>query len=100
MRSTVVRAPPMGRRVGDVSWETASMATAKTPLGDIMGVELEGCQRYAGIRYARAPVGELRFRAPQPVEPWSGVYDATEFGPSAPQPPPLPGSFITAGELR
>jgi para-nitrobenzyl esterase len=76
------------------------MVTARTPLGEVRGVDLAGCERYAGIRYARAPVGQLRFRAPQPVGPWSGVYDATEFGPSAPQPPPLPGSFVAAGELR
>ena len=76
------------------------MATATTPLGTISGVDLDGCERYAGIRYAQAPVGDLRFRPPQPVEPWDGVYDATAFGPSAPQPPPMPGSFITEGELR
>ena len=64
------------------------MTTASTPLGEVKGVELEGCERYAGIRYAKAPVGPLRFQAPEPVEPWKGVYDATEFGASALQPPP------------
>jgi para-nitrobenzyl esterase len=76
------------------------MATATTPLGQIKGIDLDGCERYAGIRYAEPPVGPLRFRAPQPVDPWPGVYDATAFGPSAPQPPPLPGSIIAEGELR
>ena len=76
------------------------MATITTPLGEMKGVDFDGCERYAGIRYAKAPIGELRFRAPQPVDRWEGVYDATEFGASAPQPPPLPGSFITEGELR
>ncbi len=76
------------------------MATITTPLGEIKGLEDEDCERYLGIRYAKAPVGELRFRAPQPVERWDGVYDATALGPSAPQPPPLPGSFMVEGELR
>src|SRR4051812_24518459 len=76
------------------------MVTTTTPLGALEGVDLEGCERYAGIRYARAPVGDLRFRAPQPVEPWEGVYDATRFGPSAPQPPPLAGSIIAIGDLH
>jgi para-nitrobenzyl esterase len=76
------------------------MATANTPLGQIKGIDLDGGARYAGIRYAKPPVGDLRFRAPQPVEPWPGVYDATDFGASAPQPPPMPGGLITAGEVR
>jgi para-nitrobenzyl esterase len=76
------------------------MATATTRLGQIKGVDFDGGERYAGIRYAKPPVGDLRFRAPQPVEPWPGVYDATAFGPSPPQPPPMPGGLITAGEVR
>lgn len=39
-------------------------------------------QRYAGIPYAKPPVGDLRWRNPQSVEKWSGVRDAKEFGPS------------------
>ncbi len=76
------------------------MANTTTPLGEITGIDLDGCERYAGIRYAKPPVGDLRFRAPQPVGPWPGVYEATTFGPSGPQPPPMPGSFITEAELR
>jgi para-nitrobenzyl esterase len=40
---------------------------------------------FAGIPYARGPVGELRWRPPQPPEPWSGIRPATEFGAMAPQ---------------
>ena len=76
------------------------MATATTPLGRVTGVDLDGVERYAGIRYAKPPVGDRRFRAPEPVEPWDGTYGATDFGPSAPQPPPMPGSFLAEGELR
>ena len=38
-------------------------------------------QVYAGIPYAKAPIGELRWKEPQEVEPWSEVRDATKFGP-------------------
>ncbi|HEL2684529.1 carboxylesterase/lipase family protein [Streptococcus suis] len=35
---------------------------------------------WLGIPYATAPVGELRWKAPQPVEKWEGSFDATEIG--------------------
>ena len=40
---------------------------------------------YLGIPYAEPPVGELRFVAPKPVKPWSGIKNATEFGVSCVQ---------------
>ncbi|MFB2579775.1 carboxylesterase/lipase family protein [Herbiconiux sp. P15] len=40
---------------------------------------------WKGIPFAAAPVGELRFRRPQPPEPWEGTRPATRFGPMAPQ---------------
>ncbi|BCK58609.1 carboxylesterase/lipase family protein [Nocardia wallacei] len=36
--------------------------------------------RWRSIPYAAPPVGDLRFRAPQPVRPWTGVREATDFG--------------------
>lgn len=36
---------------------------------------------FKGIPYAEAPVGELRFRAPEPCRGWEGTYQAVEFGP-------------------
>lgn len=37
---------------------------------------------FIGIRYGKAPTGELRFREPQPAEPWSGVLNATGTPPA------------------
>jgi para-nitrobenzyl esterase len=69
------------------------MASVTTRLGEMKGVDLDGCERYAGIRYAKAPVGARRFLPPEPVdEPWDGLYDATSFGASAPQ-------AVTAGSV-
>lgn len=55
--------------------------------GDIEGV-LDGQDLavYKAVPYAAPPVGELRWRAPQPVEPWVGVKHTTDFGPWPPQP--------------
>ena len=40
-----------------------------------------GVQSYLGVPFARPPVGDLRWRAPQPVIPWAGVRQARAFGP-------------------
>lgn len=40
---------------------------------------------FKGIPFAAPPVGELRWKAPQPVQPWNGVRPALEFGPRAMQ---------------
>jgi para-nitrobenzyl esterase len=53
--------------------------------GDVEGVVRRELRMWRGIPYAAPPIGELRFRAPAPVIPWSGVLDASEFGPVAPQ---------------
>ncbi|XP_041969347.1 juvenile hormone esterase-like isoform X2 [Aricia agestis] len=36
---------------------------------------------FKGIPYAQPPVGNLRFKAPQPPQPWQGIRDATQHGP-------------------
>ena len=46
-----------------------------------------GLRVYRGIPFAAPPVGELRWRAPQPVPAWEGVRDASDFGEACIQPP-------------
>ena len=58
---------------------------ATTTRGEVAGAEHDGVLRFAGIPFAAPPVGDLRFRAPQPHPKWDGVRDATAFGPVAPQ---------------
>ena len=59
----------------------------KTEAGLVAGTTVVGgqVQLYKGIPFAAAPVGNLRWRSPQPVTPWIGVRQVVEFGPSCPQ---------------
>jgi para-nitrobenzyl esterase len=57
----------------------------------VRGREKNGVLLFAGIPYAAPPVGERRFRAPEPADAWREVRDATRFGPAAPQ---LPGEGL------
>ncbi len=69
------------------------MVRVETASGTVEGVREGGLEVFRGIPYAQPPVGELRLRGPRPVEPWSGVRAAAEFGPWAPQ--NAPGSSLT-----
>ena len=55
--------------------------------GPICGRYFEDVARFSGIPYAAAPVGDLRFRPPQPVEPWTEVRDVGDPGCISPQNP-------------
>jgi para-nitrobenzyl esterase len=44
-----------------------------------------GLQLFLGIPFAKPPLGELRWKAPQPVENWKGVLETKKFGPRAVQ---------------
>jgi para-nitrobenzyl esterase len=46
---------------------------------------------YKGIPFAAPPVGDLRWKPPQPVKAWEDVRACTEFGPWCPQPTPIMG---------
>ena len=54
--------------------------------GELIGSrEANGTHAWRGIRYAQPPTGALRWRAPQPVPAWNGVFHALDHGPMAPQ---------------
>ena len=43
--------------------------------------DASGIRVFKGIPYAAPPVGELRWKAPQPVQPWNGIRGIAEWGP-------------------
>lgn len=71
--------------------EALAAPQVRVAQGELRGADLPGGGGvYRGVPYAAAPVGPLRWRAPQDAPPWRGVRDAAVFGPSCPQ-PPFPG---------
>lgn len=58
---------------------------ADTTYGPIQGKVREDVLLFAGIPYAAAPIGSLRFKEAQPHAGWSQVRQTTRFSPAAPQ---------------
>src|SRR5689334_16972891 len=57
-----------------------------TGYGQIEGRETDGVRVWKGIPYARPPVGELRFCAPERPANWEGIRDGGKYSPICPQP--------------
>ena len=60
--------------------------TVTTQQGKLRGMIENGVYVWKGVRYAQPPVNHLRFKLPQPLPKWQGVYNATEYGNIAYQP--------------
>ena len=59
---------------------------ARTTSGPVEGDGADGVLIFKGIPYAAAPIGDLRWRAPQPPAAWNTPRQATAFGPRCLQP--------------
>ena len=59
------------------------MVIVKSKFGIIEGNQERDYQSFLGIPYAKPPIGDRRFKGPQPLDKWDGIKDATKFGPIA-----------------
>ena len=71
-------------------------AQVRVESGELQGVVTDGVASFKGIPFAAPPVGDLRWRPPQPAVRWTAVRQAAEFGADCMQgrfgPPPAPGA--------
>jgi para-nitrobenzyl esterase len=64
-------------------------AVAETAYGKVRGRDVEGIKVFKSIPYGGSTTGSNRFRPPTNPQPWTGVREALDYGPSAPQRNPL-----------
>src|SRR5258708_5546909 len=68
------------------SWMAfATDTTVKIEGGVVSGTAAGGVRVFKGIPYAAPPVGDLRWKPPQPVVPWHGVRDGSAYAAECPQ---------------
>src|SRR5580700_6541885 len=75
------------RALAAPSRDPIKLPIVETTYGPVRGLVDGDVALFRGIPFAAAPVGALRFRAPEPPATWKGVLDATQFGPICPQGP-------------
>ena len=73
-----------------ISLSVYSQSVVETVQGKVKGYSSGNIDIYKGIPFAQPPIGELRWKAPQPVLPWEGIKECTDFGPSPIQNTPEP----------
>jgi para-nitrobenzyl esterase len=94
------RAETLNITVKLMMWGVTMIRTAITENGVVRGIEAADPRitAFKGIPFAAPPVGDNRWRAPQPCHDWEGVYDACRFAPISVQDTPGIGDDVYVRE--
>ena len=65
----------------------SQIQNVKSTGGQLQGVVADGVASFKGIPFAAPPLGDLRWQAPEPAKPWSGVRKADSYAPGCMQDP-------------
>lgn len=82
MKHPILKVLPLQFLLCAMSCSLRSPQTVKVEGGLIEGTLCGDIAVYKGIPFAAPPVGDLRWKAPQPVRPWEGTLETKEFAPS------------------
>lgn len=79
-------APGIAQPAAKPAYKPSPQATVTIPQGKLEGTQpAPGVFAWLGIPFAQPPVGNLRWRAPQPPKPWQGAFIADSHGAPCPQ---------------
>ena len=76
----------------------AQITAARVTGGEVSGTADNGITIFKGIPFAAPPVGPLRWKAPAPVKPWSGIKHADTFAHACMQAPNSQGNTAPVSE--
>lgn len=79
--------------ISAISFAQTKTPAVQTDAGSVSGIVQNGINIFKGIPFAAPLVGELRWKAPQPVQPWTGVRNCDAFSASPMQGSPAPFSM-------
>jgi para-nitrobenzyl esterase len=82
----------------EISEIEESLYIVSTNAGRVRGTTEKEVLAFKGIHYGASTAGSNRFLPPQPAEPWDDVFDATEYGQTAPQYGSLATPDVNQGE--
>jgi len=85
LRITAIATAFLSLSLAQVSQALPTTRPVRVTGGRIMGSEDGALNEYFAIPFAAPPVGELRWRAPQPVVPWKGIKTTRDYSPACSQ---------------